>query len=288
MPLKKALFRTFFLLAFLTFCYLCGYTSARLTKHWSSQFTAARILSETLNWGLSFQEEGKVPAGTSTMEELAKYQAFYAQDTTEKVLYLTFDCGYENGNTEAILDALKAHQAPATFFVVGSYLSDNPKLVRRMQKEGHNIGNHSFHHPDMTQISSEDDFAKELEDTALLCQEITGERTSPYYRPPQGKYNTHTLQMAKELGYHTIFWSLAYVDWYENDQPSREEAFDKLLNRVHPGAIVLLHNTSSTNASILDELLGKWEDMGYQFGTLDELIGDVGFCKKPTSPINCI
>ena len=96
----------------------------------------------------------------------------------------------------------------------------------------------------------------------------------PFYRPPQGKYSEANLQMAKDLGYHTFFWSLAYVDWYEDKQPSHEEAFQKLLSRIHPGAIVLLHNTSQTNGEILDELLTRWEEMGYQFHSLEELATD--------------
>ena len=121
------------------------------------------------------------------------------------------------------------------------------------------------------QISTKEAFAKELGDVEELYQEITGKTMTKYYRPPQGKYSTDNLQMAKDMGYHTFFWSLAYVDWYQDDQPTHEEAFDKLLGRIHPGAIVLLHSTSSTNAEILDELLGKWEDMGYTFHSLDEL-----------------
>ena len=123
----------------------------------------------------------------------------------------------------------------------------------------------------MSQISTKEAFAKELGDVEELYQEITGKTMTKYYRPPQGKYSTDNLQMAKDMGYHTFFWSLAYVDWYQDDQPTHEEAFDKLLGRIHPGAIVLLHSTSSTNAEILDELLGKWEDMGYTFHSLDEL-----------------
>ncbi|MDE6830715.1 MAG: polysaccharide deacetylase family protein, partial [Lachnospiraceae bacterium] len=146
-----------------------------------------------------------------------------------------------------------------------------PDLVKRMHEEGHIIGNHTYHHPDMSQISTKEAFAKELGDVEDLYQEITGETMTKYYRPPQGKYSIDNLQMAKDMGYHTFFWSLAYVDWYQDDQPSHEEAFDKLLGRIHPGAVVLLHSTSSTNAEILDELLGKWEDMGYTFHSLDEL-----------------
>lgn len=237
----------------------------------SSSASSSAIASAAENWGLSFQEDGQPPVANATFDELKAYNAYYAEDTDEKVLYLTFDCGYENGNTEPILDALKKHNAPATFFVVGTFISSEPELIKRMHDEGHIVGNHTYHHPDMSQISTKEAFEKELKDVEDLYTEITGEPMTKYYRPPQGKYSTENLQMAKDLGYHTFFWSLAYVDWYQDDQPSKEEAFDKLLGRIHPGAIVLLHSTSSTNAQILDELLGKWEEMGYTFQSLDEL-----------------
>lgn len=224
------------------------------------------------NWGLSFQKQGERPVGNADISELSPLQAAYCQETNEKVLYLTFDCGYENGNTNDILDALQKHKAPATFFVVGTFLRDNPDIVKRMVQEKHIVGNHTWHHPDMSSISSKSSFYKELNDVETLFSETTGEKMYPYYRPPQGKFSIENLQMAKELGYYTFFWSLAYVDWYENDQPSKEEAFEKLIERIHPGAIVLLHNTSSTNASILDELLTKWEDLGYRFAPLNELV----------------
>ena len=149
-----------------------------------------------------------------------------------------------------------------------------------MANEGHIVANHTYHHPDMSKISTKDTFLKELTDVETLYREITGKEMVKYYRPPQGKYSTENLQMAKDLGYCTFFWSLAYVDWYQDQQPSREEAFEKLLGRIHPGAVVLLHNTSSTNAQILDELLAKWKEMGYTFKTLDQLASCVGFCKK--------
>lgn len=228
----------------------------------------------TQNWGLGFGESGKRPTGNSSAEELAKYNAYYVCDTEEKIIYLTFDCGYENGNTEAILDALKKHNAPATFFVVGHFLESAPDLVKRMVAEGHTVGNHTYHHPDMSKISDAAAFQKEMDDVRSLYKEVVGEEMPMYYRPPQGKYSEANLQMAKDLGYSTFFWSLAYVDWNVDNQPSHEEAFTKLTKRVHPGAIVLLHNTSKTNGEILDELLGKWEDMGYTFGSLGELTAE--------------
>ncbi len=228
------------------------------------------IQSSEGNWGLSFREDGKPPVANATFEDLAKYNAYYAENTEEKVLYLTFDCGYENGNTPAILDALKKHNAKGTFFIVGNFLSTSPDLVKRMLAEGHIVGNHSFHHPDMSAMDKEA-FSKELGELETLYEQTIGEPMKKYYRPPQGKYSENNLKIAKELGYKTFFWSLAYVDWDPDKQPSHEEAFDKLLKRVHPGAIVLLHNTSKTNGEILDELLTKWEEMGYTFKSLEEL-----------------
>ena len=207
----------------------------------------------------------------ASAEELKKYNAYYADITQDKVLYLTFDAGFENGNTPAILDALKKHSAPATFFVVGTYITSNQDLIKRMVQEGHTVGNHTYHHPDMSQIASKEAFEKELKDVEDAYQEVIGELMVKFYRPPQGKYSESNLQMAKDLGYQTFFWSLAYVDWYQDQQPSKEEAFEKLLGRIHPGAVVLLHSTSSTNAQILDELLTKWEEMGYTFRSLDQI-----------------
>ena len=146
-----------------------------------------------------------------------------------------------------------------------------PDIVRRMAAEGHIVGNHTFHHPDMSSISQQSAFQQELDTLAALYQETVGQELPRFYRPPQGKYSEDNLRQAQALGYKTIFWSLAYVDWYADDQPTPEQAFSKLLPRIHDGAIVLLHSTSSTNADILDELLTKWEAMGYRFASLEQL-----------------
>lgn len=226
---------------------------------------------EITNWGLSFQQEGQPPVANATAEYLAQFDGIYCVPTEEKILYLTFDAGFENGNTEKILDALKKHGVKATFFLVGNYLETQPDLVRRMVQEGHTVGNHTYSHPDMSKISDRESFRQELEKNEALYQQVTGAEMPKLYRPPQGKYCESNLRMAQELGYKTVFWSLAYVDWYENDQPTPQQAYDKLLPRVHPGAVVLLHSTSRTNGDILDELLGKWEELGYRFGDMREL-----------------
>lgn len=233
----------------------------------------AAVPASAGNWGLSFQTEGQAPVGNATQEYLAQYGAYYLGNSDEKVIYLTFDCGYENGHTEQILDALKKHGAPAAFFVVGNMVETAPEIVCRMAAEGHVVGNHTYHHPDMSSISELAAFRQELESLAELYRQTTGRSLSRFYRPPQGKYSEENLKQAQELGYTTVFWSLAYVDWYTDNQPTAQQAYDKLLPRIHDGAIVLLHSTSRTNAEILDELLSKWEDMGYRFASLEELPG---------------
>ncbi len=259
-----------------TFVFLCamfflGRAAAGI--YGEMQQTIGPTLSENENWGLGFGKEGQKPTGNVSAAELQKYNAYYCAEGDEKVLYLTFDCGYENGNTEPILDALKNHNAQATFFVVGHFLESAPDIVKRMVAEGHTVGNHTYHHPDMSKISDKVSFQKEMDDVAALFKEITGTELAMYYRPPQGKYSTANLQMAQELGYATFFWSLAYVDWNQDAQPSHDAAMEKLMGRIHPGAIVLLHSTSKTNGEILDEVLTKWEEMGYTFRPLSDFIG---------------
>ena len=231
--------------------------------------SSGKVAEAAGNWGLSFRQDGKPPVADVSAKELEKWNAWYVKDTEDKVLYLTFDAGYENGNTPAILDALKKHNAPACFFIVGHYLKSSPDLVRRMVDEGHLVGNHSFNHPDMSSFGR-DKFAQELTDLESLYLETFGKEMPKLYRPPQGKFSEGSLKLAKELGYQTFFWSLAYVDWDVDKQPSREDALDKLTRRVHPGAVVLLHVTSKTNGEIMDEILTKWEEMGYSFKSLTE------------------
>lgn len=230
------------------------------------------LVFDSEEWGLFFEEPGMQPRGNAAAEDLAWYDAYYVGNDSEKVIYLTFDCGYENGNTELILDALKKHNVSATFFVVGHFLETDPDLVKKMVQEGHVVGNHTYHHLNMDEISDIETFQKELSDVEDLFFEITGTELSKYYRPPQGKCNVENLKMAQELGYSTIFWSLAHVDWDPDHQPDHAEAIDRLTARIHPGAIVLLHNTSKTNGEILDELLTKWEEMGYTFKPLSDIV----------------
>lgn len=262
-PIKKSIL----ILCVFVAAFFVGRETAALKEQ---MMPASNIISNGENWGLGFGETGSQPSGTESAEVMKKYNAYYVGNEKKKVLYLTFDCGYENGNTPAILKALKKHKVKATFFVVGHFLKENNNLVKQIVKEGHTIGNHTYNHPNIIGMSQKK-FENELMQVEDLYKEITGQEMTKYYRPPQGKYSVENLQMAQSKGYKTFFWSLAYVDWDTAAQPTKEQAFEKLLSRVHPGAIVLLHNTSKTNGEILDEVLSKWERMGYSFGTLGDL-----------------
>jgi len=223
------------------------------------------------NWGLGgYGDSGEKPTGNASAEELREYNAYYVGSGYDKVIYLTFDAGFENGYTDQILDILKEEKVPATFFLVGTYIREHPDIVTRMVEEGHIVGNHTMNHPDMSSYSKEA-FIKEMTEVEELYKELIGEDMLKYYRPPQGKYSVSNLEMANELGYTTVFWSLAYVDWYVDDQPAKEQAFEKLIPRIHPGTVLLLHSTSETNANILKELIQKYKDIGYEFRSLDEL-----------------
>ena len=255
----------------LVFAVIGGSGRPMLPQQGDGQITET---SAECNWGLSFQQEKAPPIGNAEAEYLKQYNAYYIDKNAgkEKNIYLTFDAGYENGYTEAILDVLKEEKVPAAFFLVGNYIEENPELVKRMVKEGHTVGNHTMHHPDMAAISEKSRFEKELKDLEESYKAATGEEMKKVYRPPQGKYSEENLKQAKELGYTTFFWSLAYVDWYENNQPDEQEAINLLNKRIPPGAIILLHSTSKTNSRILKELIQGWKNEGYTFSSIDNFI----------------
>ena len=228
------------------------------------------LAEPTASWGLAFPVPGAAPAGNATPERLRELDGAYLDEKGGKVLYLTFDAGYENGFTEQILDVLKKREVPAAFFLVGDYLERNADLVRRMAREGHIVGNHTMNHPDMTKLDAAA-FEKELRDMEQLYTTLTEQPLPPFYRPPQGLYSEENLKWAQALGYKTVFWSLAYADWDNDHQPNPDAAVEKLTARLHDGAVILLHATSKTNAEILDRLIGKWQEMGYRFAPLTEL-----------------
>jgi peptidoglycan-N-acetylmuramic acid deacetylase len=197
--------------------------------------------------------------------------ASHGDTTSDKVVYLTFDAGYENGNIEKILNELKAENVPSAFFILGNLIQRNPDLITRMNEEGHLVCNHTMHHPDMTQFNSEKAFSNELLALEELYEKSFGKPLAKYFRPPEGKFNESTLKYAQKLGYKTIFWSFAYADWDNRNQPSEADALQKIINNLHNGAVILLHPTSSTNAAIMKKLISEIRAQGYRFGTLDEL-----------------
>ncbi len=226
-------------------------------------------------WGLFFEKENTPPIPNLDDSELNPYGAYYHGNLDKKTIYLTFDAGYENGNTPPILDALKKHNAPATFFLVGPFIEHNPEIVKRMVEEGHVVGNHTYDHPDMT-TKNQQEFIEQLMKTSNRYKNLIGEEMPLFYRPPEGKFSTENLEWANRAGYTTVLWSSAYVDWNDNSQPSHENAFEKIKQRTFDGAIFLLHSTSKTNAEILDAQLTKWEEMGYTFGDIRNLVADYG------------
>lgn len=244
---------------------------ALILQFFTIQKSVMAYASVVNDWGLGFGDSGTQPRGNVSSEKLAEYNAYYVGSPQEKTIYLTFDAGYENGYTEKILDVLKKHNVPAAFFLVSHYLKSNPEIVKRMADEGHIVANHTNSHPDMSKVCDVEGLKKELLPVEELYRTLTGQEMLKYYRPPQGKFNEKNLAAAKELGYTTVFWSLAYVDWDVKNQPDYNYAMEKLTSRIHNGAIILLHSTSETNAMILDELLDTWLAEGYVFKSLTEL-----------------
>ena len=230
--------------------------------------------SNCFNWYCKKSESGNPPPLPTEFTFIKEYGGYYLdEDATEddKVIYLTFDCGYENGNIEKILDTLKKHDASGAFFVLKNLVKKNPELVTRMVNEGHLVCNHTSNHKDMTKMTSIEEFRKELDELNDVMLENVGHGLCPFYRPPEGRFNLENLKWASELGYKTVFWSCAYDDWDNNRQMPNEKAMTKLMSRLHNGEVLLLHPTSSTNAAILDEFLTTLSGMGYRFGNLYEL-----------------
>ena len=231
---------------------------------------------EFFSWYCIRAKDHVQPKCESNMSFIEKYEGYYLDKNhtdygSEKVIYLTFDAGYENGNIEKILDILKEREVPAAFFVLSNIIKKDTPLIKRMAEEGHTVCNHTASHRDMTKIKNIDEFKSELEALESVYKEYTGLDMAKFYRPPEGKFSEQNLQFAKELGYKTIFWSFAYADWDNAKQPSPESAYNLIMSNIHNGAILLLHPTSSTNAEILGRVIDDLKIQGFTFGTLDQL-----------------
>lgn len=232
----------------------------------------AELTNKSYGWGFVKSHNG-VPAdaGPELNRIIEKHQAIYKANTKDKVVYLTFDNGYENGYTGQFLDILKKHQVPAIFFVTGHYLKSVPDLAKRMVREGHLIGNHSWHHPDMTTLSK-DKILSELNTVKEETEKLTGQKGMQFIRPPRGIFSERTLNIANSAGYIHIFWSLAYKDWDVKSQQGSEYAYQQIMKQVHPGAIMLIHTISKDNADALDKVITDLKKQGYKFETMDDLL----------------
>ncbi|WP_249365604.1 delta-lactam-biosynthetic de-N-acetylase [Cytobacillus citreus] len=232
----------------------------------------ADYANSPLHWGFKKgSNEQPADAGKSLDDMLNRLGAYYKGNPSKKDIYLTFDNGYENGYTSKILDVLKKEKVPAAFFITGHYLKSAPDLVKRMAAEGHIIGNHSWHHPDMTKISNER-IAEELEMVREGTEKLTGIKNMVYLRPPRGIFSERTIEVAKQAGYIHVFWSLAYRDWDVDRQKGWQYAYDNIMKQIHPGAILLIHSISKDNADALEKAIQDLKKRGYTFKSLDDLM----------------
>ena len=243
-----------------------------------SCFSAYGSANGSFSWYTVRNKDHKQPRLDAPLSFIEKYDAIYVDkahgdNSEEKVIYLTFDVGYENGNVEKILNVLKEEDVTGAFFILGNIIVKNPELIDRMMSEGHLICNHSYHHPDMTKLGSFEKFKQEISFMEDTFRNTTGKDIAKFYRPPEGRFDEKTLSYAKEMGYKTVFWSFAYADWDKSKQPDPTAAFDKIMSNVHNGAIMLFHPTSATNAAIMKDVILELKAQGYRFATLNEIGG---------------
>ncbi len=229
----------------------------------------AGVTKNKIEWYFNPRTDGERPSGAVEAHFMSEYDAHYI-GKDEKKVYLTFDLGYENENVFKILDTLKEESVPATFFLLRHTVT-NGESLERIITEGHVAGNHTLHHKDMTKTEDINSFSYELDGLAEEFLKATGKELPKIYRPPSGAFSEENLKWAKELGYKTVFWSLAYADWDERCQMPPEKALNKLISRMHNGAVILLHPTSSTNAEILGDFIKHLKKEGYSFDTVDNL-----------------
>ena len=227
------------------------------------------------SWFCVHRKDNLQPSCDPSFSFIDKYDGFYidkahGDECDDKVVYLTFDVGYGNENVERILDTLKNEEVIGAFFILGNMLSAHSDLVKRMHDEGHLVCNHTYSHKTMV-CRSEEEFAAELNKLDDAYFAISGKHLSKYYRPPEGRFDEASLEYAQKMGYKTVFWSFAYADWDNNKQMSSDKARTKILENIHNGEIMLLHPTSSTNATILPEIIQELKRRGFRFGSLDEL-----------------
>ncbi|HAL74475.1 MAG TPA: hypothetical protein DCM45_05205 [Clostridiales bacterium] len=236
--------------------------------------------NQSLGWSFTYADPAgqDIPTGIpdSVRKMIDKYNVIWQLPLTDrKVVYLTMDNGYEfNNYTGQILDTAKMKGVPITFFIIGSYLTNNTDLVIRMAEEGHTVANHSYIHPDTVKMLDEKGAEAVIADIHRLetaYKDLTGQDMVKLYRPPSGVYSERLLDLMSREGYKTVFWSFAYSDWLTDDQPDPAEAKARILGQLHNGSIILLHAVSKTNTELLPELIDEIRARGYEFASLDDI-----------------
>ena len=222
------------------------------------------------NWYFIPTADHQRPQGATDEKTLSSLGGCYL-GKDEKVVYLSFDLGYTNENVLKIKDTLKKEKVPAAFFILGHVAKTEADLLKELVADGHTIGNHTYSHKNMAEVTDESVFLEELSKLETTYNQTTGYTLSKFYRPPAGQYTLENLRFAQNGGYTTVFWSVAYADWDNSHQPDPKVALAKLNGRVHNGAVILLHPTSKTNAEILESFIQTLKADGYRFGSLDEL-----------------
>ncbi len=242
---------------------------------------SAYASEESYSWYCIRNKEHLQPKADANMSFIEEYNGRYvdkkhSDGAEEKVIYLTFDAGYENGNIEKILNVLNEEKVPAAFFVLENLIEKNPELILRMDAEGHTVCNHTSKHGDITKYNDINELKLELEKLEAQYSALTGKEMKKYFRPPEGRFDKTSMSFLSTLGYKTVFWSFAYADWDNGNQMSQNAAKEKIFANIHNGEIMLLHPTSATNAAIMKDVISKLKADGYRFGTLDELFEDSG------------
>ena len=232
--------------------------------------TGSNIVStKKIEWGIKRNDNHEQPdVGKENRRVLEENNGICLGKEDEKVLYLTFDEGYEAGYTSRILEVLKENDVKAAFFITAHYLNTQEDLVKQMIEEGYIVGNHTVNHKSMPELS-EEEIRKEVMDLHTAIYEKFGYEMK-YIRPPKGEFSEKSIKYTNTLGYKTVMWSFAYEDWNENKQPDEEKAKEKIINNFHNGEIILLHGNSKTNTDILDSIIKEAKSMGYEFKSLDE------------------
>ncbi|MDY2902886.1 MAG: polysaccharide deacetylase family protein [Bacilli bacterium] len=237
-------------------------------------FLNVPFLSKSYGWGFKRNNCHEQPYIGSYEEEIEDTNTYYVGSSEEKIVYLTFDAGYDNGNLIKILDTLDEKNVTGTFFLTGDFLTRFSDLTKEIANRNHIVGNHTWNHKNITKLSNTE-LIEEVRSVEEKYYELTGKEMDKFFRPPAGNFNHESLVKIKNLGYSTIFWSVAYVDWKTNEQGNVEKSVNSVVNNLHNGAIILLHTVSSDNTEALPIIIDKIRQEGYEIKPLYNLLTNI-------------